>query len=83
MEICVDEMKRYRDLLVNIKKKFHDASTTKHEKIQILTLLPLSWTRDDIKKHFDVSVHMIKLARKLQTETGLMVKPTFGNKGML
>lgn len=83
MEISVDEMKRFIDLLENLKKKFHDENCTKNEKMQILTLLPLSWSRDYIKKHFDVSVNMIKISRKLQTEMGLMSQPIFQSRGML
>ena len=81
VEVDVDYIKHFHDLLENMKSKFHNENTTKDEKFQLLTLLPLSWSYNDIKKHFNVSNHMIKLSRKFQTVP--MSKPGFAKKGML
>lgn len=72
MEVSVDQIKHLKDLLENMKTKFHDKNTTRHEKMQILTLLPSNWQYNDIKQHFEVSEYMINLSRKLQRERGLM-----------
>ena len=83
VEMSVDQVKCFKDLLENMKTKFHDHATTKNEKLQILSLLPLSWKYEDIKKHFVVSEYMIRLSKKLQTENGPMSTLAFASKGML
>ena len=54
----------------NMKIKFHDVNTSRNEKFQILTLIPKSWSYDDVGKYFQVSKYMFTLARKLQNKKG-------------
>ena len=83
VEVDVDYIKHFHDLLENMKSKFYNENTTKDEKFQLLTLLPLSSSYNDIKKHFEFSNHMIKLSKKFQTKIGPMSKPGCAKKGML
>ena len=75
VEMPVNQVLQLNDVIKNMQKKFYDVNTTKHEKIQILTLLPLTWTAKDIQKYFQISTYMITLARKLQRENGPMSTP--------
>lgn len=82
VDVPIDLIKCFNDLLDNMKLKFHDENTTKDEKIQLLTLLPLNWQYNDIVRHFDVSNYMIKLSKKLQITMGPMSKPACAKKGI-
>lgn len=83
VELPVNQIKNLLDLLENMKTKFHDDNTSKQEKLQILTLLPQSWSYEEIKKHFDASNYMIKLSKKLLTETGPMSMSVSTKHGLL
>lgn len=76
IDIPADKLKLFVDLLENLKTKYHDEDTTKCEKIQILTLLPLSWSYKDIQEHFNVSDYMIRVSKQLQIESGPLSKPS-------
>ena len=75
VEIPAQELDKFRNLLENMIKKFDDPSTSREEKIQILTLIPLSWPIADIKKWFKTTDYMIQLSRKVQSNFGPMSKP--------
>lgn len=72
VEVPVNLIKNFKDMIKNMQQKFYDPKTTKQEKLQILTLVPLSWSYNDTKKYFNVSDYMLNLARKLQLEMGPM-----------
>lgn len=42
------------------------------EKIQIISLLPSSWSRNEIMEEFGVSDYVIKLTRELVKEQGIL-----------
>ena len=44
-------------------------------KIQILTLTPESWSRKYASEYFEVSEHLIRHARKLKSENGILAIP--------
>ena len=44
-------------------------------KIQILTLTPESWSRKYASEYFEVSEHLIRRARKLKSENGILAIP--------
>lgn len=52
------------------------------QKLQILTLLPSNWTTIQIKKYFDATSHMIRLAHELLNSRGILAEPD-PKKGML
>lgn len=67
--------KKLVDLFENLKCKYKDPLSTRQEKMQILTLLPESWTQNEIKDAFQTTMYMVKLSRKLQKKKGLMSIP--------
>lgn len=65
------------EFLNNLKKQF-DETLTYEKKIQILTLLPKTWNTQDIRTYFDASHRMIKKAREVSMENGIL--PTLDAK---
>lgn len=47
----------------------------KEEKVQLLTLTPDSWSIEKTCKTFLVSEHLVRKARKLKNEKGILAKP--------
>ena len=45
------------------------------DKVQILTLIPDSWSRKFAANYFNVSEYMIRTARELKKEKGVLAKP--------
>jgi len=62
------------EMLNQLKDKFK-SSKKRSEKIQILTILPKSWTRRRVVEEFHVSEYMARKARKLVSEKGIMSTP--------
>ena len=59
------------DQLMNqLKEKFKASST--REKIKILTLVPESWSRKKIQKHFKATKHMVDMSSKLRRKKGIL-----------
>ena len=46
-----------------------------HTKVQILTLTPTSWSRKYAAEYFNVSEYLIRTARNLRQEKGIISKP--------
>ena len=82
IEISTSELQKFKSLIDNIKVKFHDINITRNEKFQILTLIPTSWSYDDVRHHFHVSKYIFTQARKLQGQKGIMSEPNLNHKGM-
>lgn len=88
LEICFDEdiedsepnqqslSFEYDELIEKLKKKCLVAN--KETKVQIISLLPNSWSRDKIATEFNVSVHLVRLSRKLVKDQGIL--PVLGKK---
>ena len=57
------------------KEKIHKPETKRSEKIQLLTLVPNSWSFNDIVKYFWVTDYMVRSARSLLTTDGICSKP--------
>ena len=49
--------------------------SNRQEKIKVLTLVPPSWTIKDSSSYFGVPESIIKKARKLKSEKGLLAEP--------
>jgi len=45
-------------------------------KVQVLTLIPESWSRKYAAEYFEVSEHLIRKARKLRSEKGICSVPS-------
>ena len=63
----------FNRLMESVKEIFSISS--RQEKIKLLTLVPPSWTIKDSSSYFGVSESMIKKARKLKSEKGLLAEP--------
>ncbi|KZS05312.1 Cc8L18.2-like protein [Daphnia magna] len=61
LSILMDALKEK----VNVSSKFS-------ERIQLLTLTPDSWSRERVATEFEVSEHVVRAARKLKEEKGIL-----------
>ena len=59
----------------NVKAIFHSDSCTRAQKIQILTLVPETWSTADTTKHFDANWRLPEAARKCLDEGGISATP--------
>lgn len=74
--------KRYRispealleEMLDGIKEKF-TASKSYSERLQLLTILPLSMSIREISEKFETTPHMVKMAKKLRNTKGVFASP--------
>ena len=62
------------DILIRkIKEKM--LISDRNQKIQLLTLVPISWSYKDIKKEFNVTNYMVQISRKLLQKNGILTYP--------
>ena len=62
------------EMVQQLKEKFRSA-TTRSERIKILTVLPKSWSKRKIAKEFGVSRYLVRRAKKLVAEKGILSSP--------
>lgn len=68
----------YEMMLNALKEKFNEAQTSFDEKIQILTLMPESWSRSETRAFFgtkNCSDHAVKKAVDFKHKFGILAKP--------
>ena len=65
--------------LINAMPENIDIST-KQEQVQIFTITPESWLIKRTCQEFEVSEHLVRKARKLRYEKGLLAKPDAKNE---
>jgi len=53
------------EVLNNLKLIYHNPLCMNNNKLKILSVLPLNWSYNDIKKHFEASNHMIRTSREM------------------
>ena len=59
------------DILIRkIKEKI--LISNRNQKIQLLTLVPISWSHKDIEKEFNVTNYMVQISRKLLQKNGIL-----------
>ena len=68
-----DKAKNYDELLYNLKEKI--ICPGYREKIQILTLAPDSWPRAKVAEFFGVSEYLVRTARSVKKEKGILAIP--------
>lgn len=61
----------FLDIIARLKGKY-DQNTTRSEKMQILTLLPLSWSARKVALIMDCTEYMAKTAKKLTETSGIL-----------
>ena len=62
------------EMLQQLKEKFHSTSQNS-EKVQILTVLPKSWSIQKIQTEFGVSNFMARKVKQLVKEKGVLSSP--------
>ncbi|XP_066584842.1 LOW QUALITY PROTEIN: uncharacterized protein [Prorops nasuta] len=62
-------------MIDDLRTKFNDEHTSQDGKVQILTLLPKSWSIATIAEIFGASKHMVILAKSLKNKKGILSKP--------
>lgn len=65
----------FTEMIQDYKEKFQQPNTTRNQRIQILTLLPKSWSNVKICNEFGASMYFVKLARSLKVENGILATP--------
>ncbi len=63
------------DHLVGLMKEKLDAGLSSREKIQLMTLAPASWSRQKVSQYFGVSEYIVREARALVEERGIIALP--------
>lgn len=63
------------DRLVELVKEKLETPITRSQKIQLLTLAPVSWSRKKVSEEFKVSEYTVRKARELLKEKGVIALP--------
>ena len=67
---CSDES----EMILQLKEKFQ-TTTKRSEQLQILTILPQSWTKRQIQAEFGVTDYMARKSKQLVREKGVLSSP--------
>ena len=62
------------EMIKQLKEKFHETEE-KSVKVQILTLLPMSWSIKKIENKFKASNYMVHKAKSLVISKGILSTP--------
>ena len=65
----------FNELMELLKSKINNPETTRAKKIQMLTMVPLSWSRQKVAEYFGVSLYMVRTARNLLHHHGILTMP--------
>ena len=68
----------FNQLMVQLRLKLKQPQTTRAQKIQILTMVPMTWSRQEAMDYFEVSQYiqyMVRTARKLLQQHGILTIP--------
>jgi hypothetical protein len=63
-----------REIIQQLKEKFHSTSE-RSVKVQVLTVLPMSWSVNRIQEEFGASNYMARRAKQLVREHGILATP--------
>ena len=69
----IKKAKDFNKLVGLLKEKL--MSVGRSQKVQILTLVPESWSQEKVATEFQVTQYMVKQARKLRREKGILAIP--------
>ena len=61
-------------MLRQLKEKFH-TSSSRSEKIQVLTVLPMGWSIRRVQDEFEASDYMVRRAKELVRQKGILSTP--------
>lgn len=65
----IEDSNTLNDIILSLQNKFQQSKTIS-EKIQVLTVLPLSWQFKQVKQHFDCSHYMFREFKKSKVQNG-------------
>lgn len=65
----------YDEMIQQLHDKFDKETTSRRDKIQLLTILPQSLSINEVMSEFDASKRMVQIAKQLYSETGVLSKP--------
>lgn len=65
----------FKNMIENLKEKFDDENTNRDQKMQILTLLPVSWSINKICDVMGATKHMAVVSKRLKENQGVMSVP--------
>ncbi|KAK2727367.1 hypothetical protein QYM36_008007 [Artemia franciscana] len=80
-EILIKKVEDFDKLVGLLKEKL--VSVGRSQKVQILTLVPESWSKKKVATEFQVTKYMVKQARKLKREKGILAIPDPKNSNTL
>lgn len=63
------------DIISKLREKFNDNNTSRSSRVQILTLMSSSWTVDKIVDVMGATEYMVRVAKKLVAEKGILAIP--------
>ena len=73
-DVQTDETDDEGEIVKQLKEKFH-TTTKRSEKVQVLTVLPKSWPVRKIQSEFGASNYMVRKAKELVKEKGILATP--------
>lgn len=65
----------FKDILESLQEKFNDENTDRDKKMQILTVLPVSWSLNKICDVMGATKHMAVVSKRLKEKQGVMSVP--------
>lgn len=74
-EKTVDHKSESCEVICQLKEKFQEENISVSEKLQILTVLPKSWSCSEIQNEFQVSNRMARKAKALVKAKGILATP--------
>ncbi|KAK0158064.1 hypothetical protein PV327_011175 [Microctonus hyperodae] len=63
------------DIISQSLEKFNDNNTSRSSRVQILTLMPSSWSVQKIIDVMGATKHMVQIAKKIVAEKGILATP--------
>ena len=63
-----------REIIEQLKEKFH-STTERSVQVQVLTVLPMSWSIEKIQDEFGASNFMVRKAKQLVKDKGILSSP--------
>ncbi|CAG9773247.1 unnamed protein product [Ceutorhynchus assimilis] len=78
--MILDEEELPSAYITKLKEKFHQKDASKSDKISILSLLPKNWSIRKAAQIFNTSRYLVKKARNLAMEKGILAIPEMKKK---
>ena len=70
-----NKAKNFDRLMLLMKEKLRENTMSTAQRIQLLTMAPLDWSRKQVARFFEVSEYQVREDRKLAEEKGILALP--------